>query len=171
MNVTLPRHFSLPRGKMPKPFISTSWEARPQWSERRKTLKKVALTGCGDKVCRRWQRGNIWRNRTPMADSDNTRKRHDVGVLSHDSNALSRRQDGREGGGLEEMSHGGKLNWLHIVNPWRECLLYKMLLLWASAVAGLTSLYVMLLEVRQKNEDFPLSSEPQTLNNINRQML
>lgn len=39
-----------------------------------------------------------------MADSDNTRKEHDVQVHSHDSNALSRRQDeGKgEGGGVED---------------------------------------------------------------------
>lgn len=39
-----------------------------------------------------------------MADSDNTRKKHDVQVLSHDSNALSRRQDEgkRERGGVED---------------------------------------------------------------------
>jgi len=34
-----------------------------------------------------------------MADSDNIWKRDDVQILSHDSNALSRRQDGRGGGG------------------------------------------------------------------------
>lgn len=35
-----------------------------------------------------------------MAESDNTRKKHDVQVVSHNSNALSRRQDeGREEGG------------------------------------------------------------------------
>lgn len=39
-----------------------------------------------------------------MADCDNTRKNHDVQVLSHDSNAPSRRQDEwrREVGGLED---------------------------------------------------------------------
>lgn len=35
-----------------------------------------------------------------MADGDNTRKKHNVQVLSNDSNALSRRQD--EGGGRED---------------------------------------------------------------------
>lgn len=40
-----------------------------------------------------------------MADGDNTRKKYDVRVLSHGSNALSRRQDeGRkDGGGVEDV--------------------------------------------------------------------
>ncbi len=103
MNKTWPQRSSLPCGKILN--HSSSWQTRSEWSERRRDFKKGGLNRVWrDKVCRRWQRGNIWRNKTLMADSDNTRKKHDVQILSHDSNRLSRRQDerGRQGGGLQD---------------------------------------------------------------------